>query len=152
MKLAPQQAIQPHLIPGHLSCRDGIPREIIRVPQVSQGQGELMKSDVMADRRDAPRYPLILIAEIEEIPGGSRMTARTADVSRTGCYLDTLTPASKGAMFKLQLMRGVELFQTQALVVYVSPGLGMGVRFHEYVTKTQLLILDRWLSEASKNA
>lgn len=109
-----------------------------------------MKPDVMADRRDATRYPLILIAEIEEVPGGSKMTARTSDVSRTGCFLDTLTPASKGAMIRLRLMRGEEQFQTQARVVYVSPKLGMGVRFHEYVLKTQFLILDRWLSAASK--
>jgi PilZ domain len=111
-----------------------------------------MKPDVMADRRDAPRYPLILIAEITEIPGGIKMTARTADVSRTGCYLDTLKPALKGAQIQLRLTRGEELFQTQARVVYVSAGRGMGVRFHEYVIESQLLILDRWLRDAARNS
>lgn len=108
--------------------------------------------DVMADRRDAPRYPLILIAEITEIPSGNKMMARTSDVSRTGCYLDTLNPAPKGSMIQLRLTRGEEIFQTQAKVVYVSPGRGMGVRFHEFVAEGQLHILDRWLSEASKYA
>jgi PilZ domain len=108
--------------------------------------------DVMADRRDAPRFPLILIAETKEVATGAKMMARTSDVSRTGCYLDTLNPIPKGSMIQLRLTRGEEVFQTQAKVVYVSPGRGMGVRFHEYVAEAQLPILDRWLSEASKYA
>ncbi len=108
--------------------------------------------DVMADRRDAPRYPLIVGAEITEIATSERVTARTADVSRTGCFLDTAKPSPKGSMIQLRLTRGEELFQTQALVVYVSPGLGMGVRFHEYMSDGQRQILDRWLSDAAKNA
>jgi hypothetical protein len=108
--------------------------------------------DVMADRRDAPRYPLILIAEITEILTSTKMMARTSDVSRTGCYLDTLNPASKGSMIQLRLTRGEEIFQTQAKVVYVSPGRGMGVRIHEFVAENQLLILDRWLSEAARSS
>lgn len=111
-----------------------------------------MKPDVMADRRDAPRYPLILIAEITEILSGTKMMARTSDVSRTGCYLDTLKPAPKGTMIQLRLTRGKETVETQARVVYVSPGLGMGVRFHEYVTANQLTVLDQWLGEASRQA
>jgi len=86
-----------------------------------------MKPDVMADRRVATRYPLILIAEITEVASGTKMMARTADVSRTGCYLDTLKPAPKGAHIQLRLMRGEEVFEAQALVMYASPGLGMGV-------------------------
>lgn len=108
--------------------------------------------DVMADRRDAPRFPLILIAEIIEVATSAKMMARTCDVSRTGCYLDTLSPAPKGTMIQLRLTRGEEIFQTQAKVVYASPGRGMGVRFHEYVAEAQILILDRWLGEASKFA
>jgi len=110
-----------------------------------------MKQDSMADRRDAPRYPLVLIAEVTETLSGTRMMTRTSDVSRTGCYLDTVKPNPKGALIQLRLMRGEEVFQTQARVVYVSPGLGMGVRFHEHVLESQLLVLDRWLSDASGN-
>lgn len=64
--------------------------------------------DVMADRRDAPRFPLILIAEIKEVTTGPKMMARTSDVSRTGCYLDTLNPIPKGSMIQLRLTRGEE--------------------------------------------
>jgi len=33
-----------------------------------------------------------------------------------------------------------------ARVVYVSPRLGMGVRFDESITPAQLAVLDRWLA------
>jgi hypothetical protein len=108
-----------------------------------------MKNDVMADRRVAPRYPLILIAEIVDI-SGAKMMARTSDVSRTGCYLDTLRPALKGAQIQLKLMRGEEVLLTQAKVTYASPGLGMGVQFSGEMTESQLLILDRWLTDAAR--
>jgi hypothetical protein len=110
-----------------------------------------MKPDVMADRRVATRYPLILIAEITEIVSGTKTMARTADVSRTGCYLDTRRPAPKGAQLQLRLLLGEEVFQAQALVMYASPGLGMGVRFNEPLMEIQLNILDRWLMEAATN-
>jgi PilZ domain len=122
--------------------------KIRRLAQVSQGEGDLHMPDVMADRRDAPRYPLILIAEVTEIASGAKVTARTSDVSRTGCYIDTLNPAPKGTQIRLRLLRGQETFETEARVVYVSPGLGMGVRFHEYAVEKQLAALDRWLGAA----
>jgi hypothetical protein len=43
------------------------------------------------------------------------------------------------------------VFQAQALVMYASPGLGMGVRFNEPLMEIQLNILDRWLMEAATN-
>jgi hypothetical protein len=109
-------------------------------------------SHVMADRRDAPRYPLILVAEVTEIANGIKVTARTSDVSRTGCYIDTLNPAIKGTPIRLRLVNGEELFETEARVVYVSPGLGMGVRFHEQMTDGQLAVLDKWLGVAARNS
>ena len=37
-------------------------------------------ADVMADRREAPRYALILAAEVVEIANGAKLTARSSDV------------------------------------------------------------------------
>lgn len=107
--------------------------------------------DVTADRRDAPRFPLILVAEIIEVATGNKLLARTADVSRTGCYIDTLNPLPKGTPIKLRLVRGSETLEVPGKVVYVSPGLGMGLRFFEEASESQLAILDRWLSQAARN-
>ncbi|HKV25882.1 MAG TPA: PilZ domain-containing protein [Candidatus Acidoferrum sp.] len=108
--------------------------------------------DVMADRRDAPRYALILVAEITEVSSGTRTIARTADVSRSGCYVDTLNPSSVNTQIRLRLTHGGENFESEGRVVYMSPGLGMGIRFLEYVTNSQLAVLERWLANAGKHA
>ena len=61
--------------------------------------------DVMSDRRGATRFPLILIAEITELHESSVLNARSSDVSRSGCYIDTLNPVPLGTQVKIRLMR-----------------------------------------------
>jgi hypothetical protein len=105
--------------------------------------------DALADRRGAPRYALIVVAEVIEQATGTRLSARTSDVSLTGCYVDTLNPMKSGTNVRLILTRVGEAFETLARVVYVSPGLGMGLCFDEPISSSQLPILERWLkSEA----
>ncbi len=104
--------------------------------------------DTMADRRTASRFALILAAEITQIPEGSPLHARTSDVSRTGCYIDTLNPIPSGTLVSIRLTRGRDEFESVAKVMYVSPGLGMGLRFED-PAPAQLAILDRWLADNS---
>ena len=100
----------------------------------------------MQDRRDAQRLPLILAVEIVEIDSGTRLSARTSDVSRTGCYVDTLNPIPTGTVVRVKFEHDGEQLDLLARVVYVSPRLGMGVRFDESISPEQLAILDRWLA------
>ncbi len=109
-------------------------------------------SDVMSDRRQAPRYALILVAQVTEVVSGAVLTARSSDVSRSGCYIDTLNPSPMGADVKVKLQSGDEIFETPARVVYVCPGLGIGVHWGGNVPEKQLAVLDRWLQEAARNA
>ena len=104
----------------------------------------------MSDRRNAPRYPLILVAEVFEAMSGAKITARTSDVSRTGCYLDTLNPLPRGTQITVKLQNGSESFETDAMVKYVSPGLGMGVAFAEGLAPYKLMMLERWLANCAK--
>jgi hypothetical protein len=108
-------------------------------------------SDVMADRRDAPRYALILSAEVVELATGAALNARSSDVSRSGCYIDTLNPVPVGSQVKVQLRRGDTVFETSARVVYICPGLGMGLNWGANVAADKLSILDRWLLEAARS-
>jgi Ribonuclease G/E len=101
--------------------------------------------DVTVERRSAPRYPLVLAAEVVELPRGAKLAARTGDISRTGCYIDTLNPIGKGAQVRLRITHHDEVFEAIARVVYVSPGLGMGVSF-ETVSAEQQARLDCWLN------
>lgn len=106
--------------------------------------------DKMLDRRGAPRYPLILIAEVTEIKSGTRISARTSDLSRTGCYIDTLEPFPSDSMLRIKFSHEGEDLEVNGTVRYVSPGLGMGVQFEAQVLVRQLGILDRWLAVAAK--
>jgi PilZ domain-containing protein len=104
--------------------------------------------DVLSERRTAARFSLILAVEIREVPDGAPLHARTSDVSRSGCYIDSLNPIPTGALVRVRLTRGREIFESLAKVMYVSPGLGMGLRFEEPLPN-QLSILDRWLADTA---
>src|SRR5215813_2129016 len=102
--------------------------------------------DTMQERRDAQRLPLIVAVEVSEVASGTRLSARTSDVSRTGCYVDTLNPTPTGTIVRVKFNHDGEQLDLLARIVYVSPRLGMGVRFDESITPEQIAILDRWLS------
>jgi len=106
--------------------------------------------DMMANRRNAPRYPIILPAEVIALADGAKLNARTSDLSRTGCYIDTRQPFLSGSAIRVMMTRGNERFEVQGTVKYVSPGMGMGVLFDEQIPAKQLAILDTWLEAAAR--
>ena len=108
-------------------------------------------SDVMADRRESPRYALILPAEVVDLATTAVLTARSSDVSRTGCYIDTLNPIPLASRVTVQLRRGDATFESTARVVYVCPGLGMGLHWGTNPTPEKQRILDQWLAEAARS-
>lgn len=102
--------------------------------------------NVSAERRTAPRYPMVFSAEVVELPRGARLNARTADISRTGCYIDTLNPVPETVRIRLRITHNDETFEAIGRVVYVSSGLGMGIEFLE-VEPHQRERLERWFGE-----
>jgi len=100
--------------------------------------------DVTVERRSAPRYPMVLSADVVELPRGARLSARTADISTSGCYIDTLNPIPQGSEVRLRITHHNEIFEAVGRVVYVSYGLGMGVAFSK-VEEEQKARLVRWL-------
>jgi hypothetical protein len=107
-------------------------------------------ADAFKERRAAPRYALILIAEVTDRLSSAKFTARTSDVSRSGCYLDMLNPLPRGTQIHLRLQSEKEKFECSGTVIYVSPGLGMGVAFAANLPANEQEILDRWLEAAAK--
>jgi len=99
------------------------------------------------DRRRAPRFPLVLSAEVVEVPSGAKLRARTCDISRNGCYVDTLNPIPKASEVRIRLVRSNEVFEAMGRVVYVSPHLGMGISF-ESVADGERARLEQWLQNA----
>ena len=97
-----------------------------------------------SERRKASRFPLVLAAEVVELPRGAKFLARTSDVSRTGCYVDTLNPIAQTSQVRLRLTHHNQVFEALGHVIYVSPGLGMGITF-DTVTAEQQARLEHWL-------
>lgn len=104
--------------------------------------------EVTVERRSAPRYAMVLAAEVMELPRGAKLSARTSDISRTGCYIDTLNPIPPASRVLVRITHNEETFEAEAHVVYVSYGLGMGMAFIT-CAGDQMARLDRWLAEAS---
>jgi hypothetical protein len=108
-------------------------------------------SDVMTDRRDSQRFALTLVAIVTETATANVLNARSSDVSRSGCYIDTLQPLATGTNVKILLRSGDEIFEAPARVVYMCPGLGMGVNWGLSLPDNTQAILDRWLAKAVKS-
>jgi hypothetical protein len=106
--------------------------------------------DMMANRRAFPRYPVTLRAEVVELSSGANINARTSDLSRGGCYIDTLKPFTSRSAVRVKLTQGNESFEVRAETRYVSPGFGMGLMFEEQIPARQLAILNGWLEAAAK--
>jgi len=73
---------------------------------------------------------------------------RLSDISRNGCYVDTINPFAKDAALTLTVTRDNQSFKTQAKVVYSKMGMGMGLLFTT-AEPDQLRILGSWLHELS---
>jgi len=79
------------------------------------------------ERRRAPRYPFIADAELVEIESGTKLKARTGDLSIGGCFLETLNPSPEGTQVQVTILQGNTTFTGIGRVVFVFPNLGMGI-------------------------
>ncbi|MGA2427935.1 MAG: PilZ domain-containing protein [Candidatus Acidiferrum sp.] len=99
------------------------------------------------DRR-SPRYPFYASAEITELQTQTRLTARTSELSRHGCYMDMVNPLPLGTTVKIQLIHHDETFDATGRVIYSQLNMGMGVAFDE-IGVDQVVTLEKWLSDLS---
>jgi hypothetical protein len=103
-------------------------------------------STAPSERRCATRSAFIAPVEMVEMRSGSRIHARTSDLSPQGCYVDTLNPLPVGAAVRLQIQRAGLILDVLANVSSRHVGSGMGLVFGE-VTEAQRVIVESWLSE-----
>ena len=96
--------------------------------------------------RRSPRYSLFASARITELQTETRLTTRTSELSRHGCYLDMLTPLRLGMAVKVQIIHGGQTFEAKGRVIYCQPNMGMGVAFDEIEADNEIVI-EKWLSD-----
>ncbi|MGB8457794.1 MAG: PilZ domain-containing protein [Candidatus Acidiferrum sp.] len=108
--------------------------------------GQLAAAPV--EKRSCPRYPFSTAVEAIDIQADTRIVGRLSDISRNGCYVDTINPFAKDAAVSLTITRDLHSFKSQAKVVYSKIGMGMGLLFTT-AEPEQLRVLGSWLGELS---
>jgi hypothetical protein len=89
------------------------------------------------EKRKHGRVPLVMEASWDG--SGSRSSARTVDISASGCFIDTLGIVEVGETLNLRLtLNETEYISVQGEVVYRMPGLGFGVQFTKVSDSDQL--------------
>jgi len=99
-----------------------------------------------AEKRGQVRYPVSAAAEIVEARSRTRLSARAADISLSGCYLDAINLFPVGAVVGLRLTNEARAFECEARVTYSLPGMGMGLAFTK-MSASQAAILRNWIAE-----
>jgi hypothetical protein len=94
--------------------------------------------------RRCPRYPFYASAEIVEQKTQTRLTTRTSELSRYGCYLDMLNPLPLGTAVKIQILYNQQTFGATGRVIYTQHNMGMGVAFGD-MEAPQEQTLEKWL-------
>jgi hypothetical protein len=105
----------------------------------------------VAERRAASRQHFVAEAQIVEISSGVRLSARSCDLGLNGCYVDTLIPFPVGTLVRIRLTKNKVSVEANGKVVNQSPGLGMGIAFHD-VTPENQATLDKWFSQNRQRA
>ena len=102
-------------------------------------------------RRNAgrtPRYAFSASAEAVHLQADTRLSGRVSDISRGGCYVDTINPFPVGAEVKIRIVRDNLSFVAMGRVLYASAGFGMGLAFTKIDPEKQT-VLDGWMAELS---
>lgn len=98
------------------------------------------------DKREVPRYSFIAEVTVTDVANDTRMSGRISEISRKGCFVDILNPLPVGTSLQLQITRDRGAFSSPGKIIYVQPGMGMGVAFFD-MSAEQLKTLEAWLAE-----
>lgn len=100
------------------------------------------------EKREVPRFGFFAEVVLTEPATDTRISGRISEISRKGCFVDLLNPLPVGTPIELKITRDQGVFVSKGRIIYVQPGMGMGVAFVD-VPADQIKILDAWLQELS---
>jgi len=98
------------------------------------------------NKRAVLRCAFTASAEVMDHGSQSKLSARTSEIGLGGCYVDTLSPFADGTLVHIRIIRDVGVFESDAKVVYVHDGFGMGLAFTN-ISLDQRRLLQGWLAE-----
>ena len=108
-----------------------------------------MSSNDSTNRRDHTRVKVSVPVEIKTEDSTSPIRGATADLSLTGCYIETIFPFPVGTHLDLQLSIENVVLLVAATVVTRDPQVGNGIRFSRMLTEDRKA-LEAFLEAAQK--
>jgi hypothetical protein len=100
-----------------------------------------------AERRRAPRYPFIAMAEITDEMENARTSSQVSDLSQHGCYVEMMNPFPHGTNVLIEIYTETEFLEAHATVARFEPKQGMELTFHEMPPRFAS-VLSKWLRQA----
>lgn len=103
-----------------------------------------------AERRRVPRIPFRATSLVSESGSSQTVVAQTTELSRFGCFVQTIKPHPQGTRVLIQIAEGGEVFTASGQVAYVT-GDGMGVIF-SMIEPENYEVLTKWLSRTPRRS
>lgn len=97
------------------------------------------------NQRAVPRYSFVATTQLTEPVNAIRLSGRVTEISRNGCYVDVLNSLPVGTILNLEIICDQGKFTTKASIIYVHPGIGMGIAFVD-IAEPQVKVLESWLA------
>src|ERR1700730_2019575 len=103
-----------------------------------------------AERRRVPRIPFKATSVVAETGSSRVVVAQTSELSRFGCFVQTLKPYPQGTRVHLEIAESGTTFVASGVVAYVTDD-GMGVVF-SMVESENYEVLAKWLTRTPRSS
>jgi hypothetical protein len=100
-----------------------------------------------SERRRGPRYLVVADTEVIDKTSDAKRSARTNELSISGCFIETRNPASAGTELWIRISQRNSTFTAFGCVISVIPNTGMSIAFTN-IESNQLSVLEKWLPAA----
>src|SRR5260370_28836752 len=100
------------------------------------------------ERRRVPRIPFKATSVVTEADSSQMVVAQTTELSRFGCFVQTIKPYPRGTRVHIEVSDGGDIFTASGVVAYLTDD-GMGVGFN-MVQPDNYEILAKWLSRTPR--
>ena len=103
-----------------------------------------------SERRRVPRIPFKATSVVTQTGSSQMVVAQTTELSRFGCFIQTIKPYPKGTRVHIEKAEAGTTFVATGLVAYVTDN-GMGVVFN-MVESENYEVLAKWLSRTPRRS
>jgi hypothetical protein len=98
------------------------------------------------ERRRGPRYLFVADTEVTDIASDAKRSARTSELSISGCFIDTRNPAPEGTKLRVRISQRNATFTAFGCVISAVPSTGMSIAFTS-IEPNQLSVLQNWIPQ-----